>query len=90
MARKATKLQIPQIYLGSTCYAGFLKATFLANGQNKSLMDKEAIDQAWTSGLRSLKRELGEEKVQRLLSQASSPGVCNVHLPITTSAVLYP
>jgi len=71
MAGTATKLHIPYIYHGLTCYGGFLKTIFLANGQNKSLMDKEVIDQAWAVGLRSQKKELGADKMQRLLTQVS-------------------
>lgn len=77
MAGKAFTLKIPQICHAMKRpmnYAGFVKAVFLANGQNKSLMDREAIDRAWKDSVRSQQNALGDDKAERLLEQVSSPG----------------
>ncbi|MCJ1244654.1 hypothetical protein MMC30_001853 [Trapelia coarctata] len=72
MAGKALSLKIPQLVHGtarSVDYPSFVSATFYANGQNKSLMDKEVLDRAWKDSAMSQMKTLGAAKVDKLSKQ---------------------
>ena len=83
MASKVAAMKLPHImiYSGPLSskgvikvhdYPSYLEHVFHENGQKKSLMDRNAIDNGRRALLKSPKDKLRVEKVEHLIAQAST------------------